>query len=94
MKVEDNFRHWLECDYKNSKYNKPLKRSSAAAYVSGIKSLSVKLGMERNAIYEIDDLDKLDILQKRIHNLPSASKDEKSHFSAYFKFISDTYLLW
>jgi len=86
MTSKDRFKHWLESEYKYGKLNRTLKSGSVAAYVSGIKSLSVKLGIKGNGIYDMEDLNELKRLHFRISDLPKATKDEKSHYNAFLKF--------
>jgi len=76
----------LEVEYKYGRYNKSLKSTSVAAYVSGISTLSKKLGCSGNGIYDISDAKELKILQVRIKDFNKATKDERSHFSAFLKF--------
>lgn len=90
MTPEDKFRQWLKKDY-IGKYNKSLEPGSADAYVNGIKSLSHQLGMGGNGLYDIDSFGELDNIRIRIRNLPDSTKDERSHFEAYCKFIDSTF---
>jgi len=86
MTAKESFKHWLENEYTYGKANATLKSGSVNAYVSGIKSLSRKLAVKGNGIYDITDLKELKRLHIRINDLPQATKDEKSHFNAFMKF--------
>ena len=86
MTYKDRFRHWLESEYKYGKSNKTLKDGSVKAYLSGVKSLGVKLGIKGSGIYDLEDLNELKRIQTRVRDLAKATKDEKSHYNAFLKF--------
>ena len=87
MTTKESFKHWLENEYTYGKGNKTLKSGSVTAYVSGIKSLSKKLKMNGNGIYDILDSKELKRLNISVNDdLTKATKDQKSHFNAFMKF--------
>ncbi|PXX98779.1 hypothetical protein DF185_15485 [Marinifilum breve] len=81
--MEGNFLYWLENEYDFGKYSRPLKRSSAKSYISGIRTINKNLGFAENEIYNktvfelINLRDRIDI---------NENKDRKSHFEALIKF--------
>ncbi len=79
----EKFIYWLENEYDYGKYSKPLKKSSAKSYVSGINSINKHLGLTGNGVYD-KNLNELIALRDQIDSIEN--KDKKSHFEALIKF--------
>ena len=81
--MTEKFIYWLENEYDYGKYSKPLKKSSAKSYSSGINSINNHLGLVGNGVYD-KNVNELIALRDKIDSIEN--KDRKSHFEALIKF--------
>ncbi|WP_024482430.1 DUF3883 domain-containing protein [Cellulophaga baltica] len=81
--MTEKFIYWLENEYDYGKYSKPLKKSSAKSYVSGINSINKHLSLVGNGVYD-KSTNELILLRDEIGSIEN--KDRKSHFEALIKF--------
>ena len=79
----EKFIYWLENEYDYGKFSKPLKKSSAKSYASGINSINKNLGLIGNGVYD-KNVNELIELRDKIESIEN--KDRKSHFEALIKF--------